>query len=88
MLGCTQELRDLLDPTRHLKLREDPKQGFFVEGGKEETVVSLEHALAVVHSGQHYRTVGRLAQTPRYPVCPGMLESRQPAAVTGCIHLG
>ena len=28
-----------------------------MEGGKEETVVSLEHALAVVHTGQHHRTV-------------------------------
>lgn len=61
-LTFIQELRDLLDPTRHLKLREDPKQGFFVEGGKEETVVSLEHALAVVHVGQHYRTVSRLCR--------------------------
>ena len=88
-VGCTQELRDLLDPTRHLKLREDPKQGFFVEGGKEETVVSLEHALAVVHIGQHYRTVGRLAQTPRCPsLRTGMLLSRQLAAVTACVHLG
>ena len=52
-----QELRDLLDLERPIKLREDPKHGFFVEGCKEETVVSLEHALAVLAVGHTHRTV-------------------------------
>lgn len=51
-------LNDLLDPSRaNLKLREDPKRGFYVEGIKEETLVSAEHALSVIATGVAHRKV-------------------------------
>lgn len=51
-------MNDLLDPTRaNLKLREDPAKGFFVEGIKEETLVSVEHALSVIAAGDANRKV-------------------------------
>lgn len=54
-----QVLNDLLDPSRaNLKLREDPKRGFYVEGIKEETLVSAEHALSVIATGVAHRKVG------------------------------
>ena len=53
-----QVLNDLLDPsTANLKLREDPRRGFFVEGIKEETLVSAEHALSVIAMGVAHRKV-------------------------------
>ena len=53
-----QVLNDLLDPSRaNLKLREDPKRGFYVEGIKEETLVSAEHALSVIATGVAHRKV-------------------------------
>lgn len=53
-----QVLNDLLDPARaNLKLREDPKRGFYVEGIKEETLVSAEHALSVIATGVAHRKV-------------------------------
>jgi kinesin family protein 15 len=53
-----QVLNDLLDPSRaNLKLREDPKRGFYVEGIKEETLVSAEHALSVIATGIAHRKV-------------------------------
>ena len=55
---CLQVLNDLLDPSRaNLKLREDPKRGFYVEGIKEETLVSAEHALSVIATGVAHRKV-------------------------------
>lgn len=57
-VGCLQVLNDLLDPSRaNLKLREDPKRGFYVEGIKEETLVSAEHALSVIATGVAHRKV-------------------------------
>lgn len=51
-------LNDLLDPARaNLKLREDPSKGFFVENIKEETLVSVEHALSVIAAGDAHRKV-------------------------------
>lgn len=51
-------LNDLLDPARaNLKLREDPAKGFFVENIKEETLVSVEHALSVIAAGDAHRKV-------------------------------
>ena len=51
-------LNDLLDPSRaNLKMREDPKRGFYVEGIKEETLVSAEHALSVIAIGIAHRKV-------------------------------
>ena len=55
---AVQVLNDLLDPARaNLKLREDPKRGFYVEGIKEETLVSAEHALSVIATGVAHRKV-------------------------------
>lgn len=57
-----QVLNDLLDPSStNLKLRESPSKGFFVEGIKEETLVSAEHALSVIAAGDANRKV-RLTQ--------------------------
>ena len=51
-------VNDLLDPRRgNLKLREDPKRGFFIEGIKEETLVSAEHALSIIAAGDAHRKV-------------------------------
>lgn len=51
-------LNDLLDPSRtNLKLREDPKKGFFVEGIKEESLVSADHALSIIAAGDAHRKV-------------------------------
>ena len=53
-----QVVNDLLDPRRgNLKLREDPKRGFFIEGIKEETLVSAEHALSIIAAGDAHRKV-------------------------------
>ena len=53
-----QVLNDLLDPSRaNLKLREDPAKGFFVENLKEETLVSVDHALSVIAAGEAHRKV-------------------------------
>lgn len=58
VLFLYQVLNDLLDPSRaNLKLREDPKRGFYVEGIKEETLVSAEHALSVIATGVAHRKV-------------------------------
>jgi len=55
---CWQVLNDLLDPARaNLKLREDPAKGFFVENLKEETLVSVDHALSVITAGDAHRKV-------------------------------
>ena len=52
-------VNDLLDPRRgNLKLREDPKRGFFIEGIKEETLVSAEHALSIIAAGDAHRKAG------------------------------
>ena len=56
--SIAQVLNDLLDPSRaNLKLREDPKRGFYVEGIKEETLVSAEHAWSVIATGVAHRKV-------------------------------
>ncbi|KAK9812513.1 hypothetical protein WJX73_005189 [Symbiochloris irregularis] len=52
-----EDLKDLLDPSRTLKLREDDKKGFFVEGAKEEILLSPKHALAALETGRKHRTV-------------------------------
>jgi hypothetical protein len=51
-----QVLNDLLDPSRtNLRLREDPRRGVHVEGIREETLVSAEHALQVIAMGNENR---------------------------------
>ncbi|XAR62822.1 Plus-end-directed kinesin ATPase [Bertholletia excelsa] len=51
-------INDLLDPTgQNLRIREDA-QGTFVEGIKEEVVLSPAHALSLIASGEEHRHVG------------------------------
>ncbi|XP_052201569.1 kinesin-like protein KIN-7C, mitochondrial [Diospyros lotus] len=51
-------INDLLDPTgQNLRVREDA-QGTYVEGIKEEVVLSLAHALSLIASGEAHRHVG------------------------------
>ncbi|XP_042010049.1 kinesin-like protein KIN-7C, mitochondrial isoform X2 [Salvia splendens] len=51
-------INDLLNPTgQNLRIRED-SQGTFVEGIKEEVVLSPAHALSLIASGEEHRHVG------------------------------
>ncbi|KAM0923546.1 hypothetical protein ACQ4PT_005464 [Festuca glaucescens] len=51
-------INDLLDPTgQNLRIREDA-QGTYVEGLKEEVVLSPAHALSLIASGEEHRHVG------------------------------
>ncbi|CAN1730263.1 Kinesin-like protein KIN-7E, chloroplastic, partial [Linum perenne] len=51
-------INDLLDPTgQNLRIREDP-QGTYVEGIKEEVVLSPAHALSLIATGEAHRHVG------------------------------
>ena len=52
-------INDLLDPTNiNLKLREDKERGIYVENVKEEVVLSIEHILSLVATGDSQRHVG------------------------------
>ncbi|CAN1730257.1 Kinesin-like protein KIN-7E, chloroplastic [Linum perenne] len=59
VFGIIQEvINDLLDPTgQNLRIREDP-QGTYVEGIKEEVVLSPAHALSLIATGEAHRHVG------------------------------
>ncbi|PON73206.1 Kinesin-like protein [Parasponia andersonii] len=51
-------INDLLDPTgQNLRIREDA-QGTYVEGIKEEVVLSPAHALMLIAAGEEHRHVG------------------------------
>ncbi|CAM8897591.1 unnamed protein product [Rhodiola kirilowii] len=51
-------VNDLLNPTgQNLRIRED-SQGTFVEGIKEEVVLSPAHALSLIAAGEEHRHVG------------------------------
>ncbi|KAJ1271064.1 hypothetical protein BS78_06G100400 [Paspalum vaginatum] len=51
-------INDLLDPTgQNLRIREDA-QGTYVEGVKEEVVLSPAHALSLIATGEEHRHVG------------------------------
>ncbi|KAD5318168.1 hypothetical protein E3N88_18114 [Mikania micrantha] len=51
-------INDLLDPTgQNLRIREDA-QGTYVEGIKEEVVLSPGHALSFISAGEEHRHVG------------------------------
>ncbi|KAJ8773395.1 hypothetical protein K2173_028572 [Erythroxylum novogranatense] len=51
-------INDLLNPTgQNLRIRED-SQGIYVEGIKEEVVLSPAHALSLIASGEEHRHVG------------------------------
>ncbi|GKD51931.1 kinesin-like protein KIN-7D, mitochondrial isoform X2, partial [Tanacetum coccineum] len=54
----TEVINDLLDPTgQNLRVREDA-QGTYVEGIKEEVVLSPGHALSFIAAGEEHRHVG------------------------------
>lgn len=50
-------------------MREDPSKGFFVENIKEETLVSVEHALSVIAAGDAHRKVKKEAHSPPFKDC-------------------
>jgi centromeric protein E len=52
-------INDLLDPIgQNLRVREDGQQGTYVEGIKEEVVLSPAHALSLIAAGEEHRHVG------------------------------
>jgi centromeric protein E len=52
-------INDLLDPLgQNLRVREDGQQGTYVEGIKEEVVLSPAHALSLIAAGEEHRHVG------------------------------
>jgi centromeric protein E len=54
-----QVINDLLDPLgQNLRVREDGQQGTYVEGIKEEVVLSPAHALSLIAAGEEHRHVG------------------------------
>lgn len=55
-------LNDLLDPTRtNLKIRMNSTKGIHVDGLKEEVVLSCEHALSLIATGEANRKVASTA---------------------------
>lgn len=52
-------INDLLDPIgQNLRVREDSQSGTYVEGIKEEVVLSPAHALSLIAAGEEHRHVG------------------------------
>lgn len=52
-------VNDLLDPANtNLRVREDKARGVFVEGLKEEEVVSIAHVTSLIRAGEAHRHVG------------------------------
>lgn len=57
-----ESITDLLDPSQtNLHVREDIKQGVFVEGLQEETVSSVKDMVALIGRGARNRHVGSTA---------------------------
>jgi hypothetical protein len=53
-----QVINDLLDPLgQNLRVREDGQQGTYVEGIKEEVVLSPAHALSLIAAGEGTSTL-------------------------------
>ncbi|KAF2597214.1 hypothetical protein F2Q68_00007132 [Brassica cretica] len=53
-----QVVNDLLNPVgQNLRIRED-EQGAFIEGIKEEVVLSPAHALSLIAAGEEHRHIG------------------------------
>ncbi|KAL2490668.1 Kinesin motor family protein [Abeliophyllum distichum] len=76
-------INDLLDPTgQHLRVREDA-QGTYVEGIKEEVVLSPGHALSFIAAGEEHRHVGsnnfNLFSSRSHTIFTLMIESSAPA---------
>ncbi|CAA2975310.1 kinesin KIN-7D, mitochondrial isoform X1 [Olea europaea subsp. europaea] len=75
-------INDLLDPTiQHLRVREDA-QGTYVEGIKEEVVMSPGHALSFIAAGEEHRHVGsnnfNLFSSRSHTIFTLMIESSAP----------
>jgi centromeric protein E len=52
-------INDLLNPIgQNLRIREDGQHGTYVEGIKEEVVLSPAHALSLIAAGEAHRHVG------------------------------
>ncbi|CAH2061616.1 unnamed protein product [Thlaspi arvense] len=72
-------INDLLDPTgQNLRVRED-SQGTYVEGIKEEVVLSPGHALSFIAAGEEHRHVGsnnfNLLSSRSHTIFTMMIES-------------
>ncbi|KAI3441272.1 uncharacterized protein J3R85_002542 [Psidium guajava] len=72
-------INDLLDPTgQNLRVREDA-QGTYVEGIKEEVVLSPGHALSFIAAGEEHRHVGsnnfNLSSSRSHTIFTLMIES-------------
>jgi centromeric protein E len=67
MLRCSyielynEELSDLLDMTKEIKIRQDPQKGVYIEGATEEVVTSPEQVQALMKLGQERRHVSATA---------------------------
>ncbi|KAH9605357.1 hypothetical protein KSS87_000156 [Heliosperma pusillum] len=75
-------INDLLDPTgQNLRIRED-LQGTYVEGIKEEVVLSPGHALSFIAAGEEHRHVGsnnfNLFSSRSHTIFTLMIESSAP----------
>ncbi|KAA8546024.1 hypothetical protein F0562_020525 [Nyssa sinensis] len=75
-------INDLLDPTgQNLRVREDA-QGTYVEGIKEEVVLSPGHALSFIAAGEEHRHVGsnnfNLLSSRSHTIFTLMIESSAP----------
>ncbi|XP_074313244.1 kinesin-like protein KIN-7M, chloroplastic isoform X6 [Silene latifolia] len=75
-------INDLLDPTgQNLRIREDV-QGTYVEGIKEEVVLSPGHALSFIAAGEEHRHVGsnnfNLFSSRSHTIFTLMIESSAP----------
>uniref|UniRef100_A0A5B7A9E3 Putative kinesin-related protein 11 isoform X1 n=1 Tax=Davidia involucrata TaxID=16924 RepID=A0A5B7A9E3_DAVIN len=75
-------INDLLDPTgQNLRVREDA-QGTYVEGIKEEVVLSPGHALSFIAAGEEHRHVGsnnfNLLSSRSHTIFTLMIESSSP----------
>ncbi|KAL8556171.1 hypothetical protein ACS0TY_003820 [Phlomoides rotata] len=75
-------INDLLDPTgQNLRVREDA-QGTYVEGIKEEVVLSPGHALSFIAAGEEHRHVGsnnfNLFSSRSHTIFTLMIESSAP----------
>ncbi len=53
-------VNDLLNPANtNLKIREDVKKGVFVEGLKEDVVMTADQVFSLLHAGTSHRHIGR-----------------------------
>ncbi|KAB2615548.1 kinesin-like protein KIN12B [Pyrus ussuriensis x Pyrus communis] len=75
-----EQIGDLLDPTlRNLKIKDDPKNGFYVENLTEEYVTSYEDVTQILIKGLSSRKVGATSMNSKssrsHIVCTFIIES-------------